>query len=123
MDVSNRLRSVITEMERLEDDILLITHHVVARILLGYFMNLRLEVVTDLDIPLHSIYCLEPKPQGISWTLYEYDEIKDSFNKVPKSELNISRVKEIGLVHNERHYSLVPTAPNYSIGSKSSVDS
>lgn len=123
MDVSNRLRSVITEMERLEDDILLITHHVVARILLGYFMNLRLEVVTDLDIPLHSIYCLEPKPQGISWTLYEYDEIKDSFNKVPKSELNISRVKEIGLVHNERHYSLVPTVPNYSIGSKSSVDS
>ncbi|KAG0671749.1 hypothetical protein C6P45_005014 [Maudiozyma exigua] len=120
MDVSNRLRSVITEMERLEDDILLITHHVVARILLGYFMNLRLEVVTDLDIPLHTVYCLEPKPQGITWSLYEYDEINDTFNKVPKSELNISRVKEIGLVHNERHYSLVPTAPSHSTSSRSS---
>ncbi|SMN22226.1 similar to Saccharomyces cerevisiae YIL107C PFK26 6-phosphofructo-2-kinase, inhibited by phosphoenolpyruvate and sn-glycerol 3-phosphate [Maudiozyma saulgeensis] len=123
MDVSNRLRSVITEMERLEDNILLITHHVVARILLGYFMNLRLEVVTDLDIPLHSVYCLEPRPQGIRWALYEYDEIKDSFNKVPKSELNISRIKEIGLVHNERHYSLVPTAPSHLNVPKPSIDS
>lgn len=122
MDVSNRLRSVITEMERLEDDILLITHHVVARILLGYFMNLRLEVVTDLDIPLHTVYCLEPKPQGITWSLYEYDEANDTFNKVPKSELNISRIKEIGLVHNERHYSLVPTAPSHSTSSRSSED-
>lgn len=83
-------------------------------------MNLRLEVVTDLDIPLHTVYCLEPKPQGITWSLYEYDEINDTFNKVPKSELNISRVKEIGLVHNERHYSLVPTAPSHSASSRSS---
>ena len=117
MDVSNRLRSVITEIERLEDNILLVTHHVVARILLGYFMNLSLEVVTNLDVPLHTVYCLEPRAQGVSWSLYEYIEEKDTFVKVPKSELHVTKVKEMCLVHNERHYSLVPTAPSNSIES------
>lgn len=117
MDVSNRLRTVITEVERLEDSILFITHHVVARILLGYFMNLQLEVVTNLDIPLHTVYCLEPQPHDITWSLFEYHEDIDDFVKVPKSELNITRVKAIGLVHKERHYSLVPMAPSSSVSS------
>ncbi|GMM56802.1 hypothetical protein DAKH74_034180 [Maudiozyma humilis] len=123
MDVSNRLRSVITEIERLEDNILLVTHHVVARILLGYFMNLSLEVVTNLDVPLHTVYCLEPRAQGVSWSLYEYIEEQDTFVKVPKSELHVTKVKEMCLVHNERHYSLVPTAPSSSMASNETHDS
>lgn len=117
MDVINRLRPVITEIERITDSLLLITHRVVARVLLGYFLNLSKDVISNLDVPLHSVYCLEPKPYGVSWYLYEYDEEKDTFFKVPQSELNTMKVKEVGLVHQERRYSIIPTAP--STGGKS----
>lgn len=111
MDVINRLRPVITELERIEDNVLIITHRVVARALLGYFMNLSMDIIANLDVPLHCVYCLEPKPYGITWSLWEYDETSDSFSKVPQTDLNTTRVKEVGLVYNERRYSVIPTAP------------
>ncbi|CAI4396352.1 BCE_3a_G0027320.mRNA.1.CDS.1 [Saccharomyces cerevisiae] len=111
MDVINRLRPVITELERIEDNVLIITHRVVARALLGYFMNLSMDIIANLDVPLHCVYCLEPKPYGITWSLWEYDEASDSFSKVPQTDLNTTRVKEVGLVYNERRYSVIPTAP------------
>ncbi|CAL9730011.1 6-phosphofructo-2-kinase 1 [Monosporozyma unispora] len=123
LDVINRLRTVITEMERIEDNILIITHRVVARALLGYFMNLGFQSITELDVPLHCVYCLEPMPYGIRWSLYEYDEDTDDFHKVPQSELNVTRIKQMGLVHREKHFSLVPTAPSSRTSSMASVHS
>lgn len=123
LDVINRLRTVITEMERIEDNVLIITHRVVARALLGYFMNLGFENITELDIPLHCVYCLEPMPYGIRWSLYEYDEDTDEFHKIPQSELNVTRMKQIGLVHKEKHFSLVPTAPSSRSSSMVSIRS
>ncbi|EDO16719.1 hypothetical protein Kpol_1003p24 [Vanderwaltozyma polyspora DSM 70294] len=118
MDVINRLRPVINEIERLEDNVLIITHRVAARVLLGYFMNLGKDIIANLDIPLHCIYCLDLKPYGISWSLWEYDEEKDDFFKLPTSGLNTCKVKEVGSVYKEKHYSIVPTAP---LSSSSSV--
>ncbi|SCU91013.1 LAMI_0E04412g1_1 [Lachancea mirantina] len=111
MDVINRLRPVITEIERIKENVLIITHRVVARVLLGYFLNLSRDIIANLDVPLHCVYCLEPKPYGVTWSLYEYDETKDTFFMVPEEQLNTTRVKEVGLVHAERRYSIVPTAP------------
>lgn len=111
MDVINRLRTVITEVERIEDNVLIVTHRVVARALLGYFMNLSVDIIANLDVPLHCVYCLEPKPYGITWSLWEYQEDTDSFKKIPQSELNTIKVK-LGLVHKDRTYSVVPTAPH-----------
>lgn len=119
MDVINRLRPVITELERIEDSVLIITHRVVARALLGYYMNLGVDIISNLDIPLHCVYCLEPKPYGITWSLWEYNEDTDDFAQVPESDLNTTRVREIGLVHRERRYSVVPTAPSSSSSSQS----
>lgn len=119
MDVINRLRPVITEVERITDNVLIITHRVVARVLLGYYLNLNKDIITNLDVPLHSVYCLEPKPYGITWALYEYDDTKDKFFKVPHTELNTTKVKEIGLVHQERRYSIIPTAPSSSNDTRS----
>lgn len=123
LDVINRLRTVITEIERIEDNVLIITHHVVARALLGYFMNLGFQDITELDMPLHCVYCLEPMPYGIRWSLYEYNEETDDFHKVPQSELNVTRIKQMGLVHREKHFSLVPTAPSSRSSSMASVPS
>ncbi|SCV05421.1 LANO_0H07118g1_1 [Lachancea nothofagi CBS 11611] len=111
MDVINRLRPVITEIERIKENLLIVTHRVVARVLLGYFLNLSRDIIANLDVPLHCVYCLEPKPYGVTWSLFEYDETKDTFFKVPHTELNTMKVKEVGLVHSERRYSIVPTAP------------
>lgn len=74
-------------------------------------MNLSMDIIANLDVPLHCVYCLEPKPYGITWSLWEYDETSDSFSKVPQTDLNTTRVKEVGLVYNERRYSVIPTAP------------
>lgn len=123
LDVINRLRTVIAEIERIEDNVLIITHHVVARTLLGYFMNLGFQDITELDMPLHCVYCLEPMPYGIRWSLYEYNEESDTFHKVPQSKLNVTRIKQMGLVHREKHFSLVPTAPSSRSSSMASVPS
>lgn len=95
MDVINRLRPVITEIERIKENLLIVTHRVVARVLLGYFLNLSRDIIANLDVPLHCVYCLEPKPYGVTWSLYEYDESTDDFFKVPHTELNTMKVKEV----------------------------
>jgi 6-phosphofructo-2-kinase len=60
LDVINRLRPVIVELERMTDHCLLIGHRSVARILLAYFKGLGRDEVTDLDVPIGMLYCLEP---------------------------------------------------------------
>lgn len=60
LDVINRLRPVIVELERLQDHCLIITHRSVARVLLAYFLGLRRDQVADLDCPLGMVYMLEP---------------------------------------------------------------
>ncbi|KAK9350653.1 6-phosphofructo-2-kinase-domain-containing protein [Lipomyces doorenjongii] len=77
LDVINRLRPVIVEVERMQDHVLLIGHRVVARVLLAYFMNLGRQAIGDLDVPLNTLWVLEPKPYGVYWAVYQYDENKD----------------------------------------------
>lgn len=60
LDVINRLRAVIVEVERMTDHVLLIGHRVVARVLLAYFLGLEREDVAKLDVPLGMLYVLEP---------------------------------------------------------------
>ncbi|KAK9247271.1 6-phosphofructo-2-kinase-domain-containing protein [Lipomyces tetrasporus] len=85
LDVINRLRPVIVEVERMQDHVLLIGHRVVARVLLAYFMNLGRQAIGDLDVPLNTLWVLEPKPYGVYWAVYQYDENKDWFYKIENS--------------------------------------
>ncbi|EDK37434.2 hypothetical protein PGUG_01532 [Meyerozyma guilliermondii ATCC 6260] len=109
LDVLTRLRPLITEIERTTDHLLLISHRVVLRILLAYFLNLDRSSIGELDVPLHTLYCLESKPYGTDYRMYEYDEGLDWFVKVePEHQKNL---KEVGVQFKERKYSVVPTAP------------
>lgn len=109
LDVLTRLRPLITEIERTTDHLLIISHRVVLRILLAYFLNLDRSMIGELDVPLHTLYCLELKPYGTDYRMYEYDEGLDWFVKVePEHHKNI---KEVGVEFRERKYSVVPTAP------------
>lgn len=60
LDVINRLRAVIVEVERMTDHVLLLCHRSVARVLLAYFLGLSREAVADVDVPLGVLYMLEP---------------------------------------------------------------
>lgn len=60
LDIINRLRAVIVEVERMTDHVLLVGHRSVARVLLAYFKGLKREDVADLDVPLGILYMLEP---------------------------------------------------------------
>ena len=60
LDVIHRLRSVIVEIERMTDHVLLVGHRSIARVLLAYFLGLRRDAVADVDVPLGVVYMLQP---------------------------------------------------------------
>lgn len=116
LDVLVRLRPVISEIERTTDHLLIVSHRVVLRVLLAYFLNLDKSSIVDLDVPLHTLYCLELKPYGTEYAMYEYDEKADWFKKVePEHQKN---VREVGVNFRERKYSVIPTAPPSSNGQR-----
>ncbi|CAJ0825753.1 5407_t:CDS:10 [Entrophospora sp. SA101] len=85
LDVIHRINPLIIELERMTDNVLIVTHCIVLRILLAYFRDVEKEKVPDIDVPLHTLYCLEPKPFGNELSQWKYDEEKDWF--FPDSEI------------------------------------
>jgi len=59
VDVIDRLRAVIIELERVEHHVLLLTHRAVLRVLLAYFFCLDSNHLFDLQIPAGSLFCIE----------------------------------------------------------------
>ncbi len=87
LDVINRIRPVIVELERMTDHCLLITHRSVARVLLAYFQSLNREDVADLDCPLGMLYQLEPKPYGVEFKAWRYNSKIEDFDLLPDYQL------------------------------------
>ncbi|KAF2443491.1 bifunctional 6-phosphofructo-2-kinase/fructose-2,6-bisphosphate 2-phosphatase [Karstenula rhodostoma CBS 690.94] len=87
LDVINRIRPVIVELERMTDHCLLVTHRSVARVLLAYFRGLKREDVADLDCPLGMLYQLEPKPYGVEFKAWRYNADRDDFDHLPDYKL------------------------------------
>lgn len=87
LDVINRIRPVIVELERMTDHCLLVTHRSVARVLLAYFRGLKREDVADLDCPLGMLYQLEPKPYGVEFKAWRYNSETGDFDHLPDYKL------------------------------------
>ncbi|KAI5288320.1 hypothetical protein KEM54_005304 [Ascosphaera aggregata] len=87
LDVINRLRPVIVEVERMTDHVLLVSHRAIARVLLAYFRGLRREELAGLDVPLGVVYSIEPRPYGVDFKAYRYNPETDWFDWVPNFEL------------------------------------
>ncbi|KEY70698.1 hypothetical protein S7711_07324 [Stachybotrys chartarum IBT 7711] len=83
LQVISRLRDMVQEMERITDHVLIIGHRSVCRVLMAYFMDLTREDITDMDVPLGMLYAIEPKPYGIAFHAYKYDEERDWFYELP----------------------------------------
>ncbi|PKS06978.1 hypothetical protein jhhlp_005575 [Lomentospora prolificans] len=83
LQVIHRMRDMVREMERITDHVLIIGHRSICRVLMAYFMNLTRGDITDLDVPLGMLYAIEPKPYGISFHAYRYNEQNGWFDEVP----------------------------------------
>ncbi|KAK0635054.1 histidine phosphatase superfamily [Bombardia bombarda] len=83
LQVISRLRDMVREIERITDHVLIISHRSVCRVLMAYFMDLTREDIADLDVPLGMLYAIEPKPYGIEFHAYKYNEDLAWFDELP----------------------------------------
>ncbi|KNE72425.1 hypothetical protein AMAG_20515 [Allomyces macrogynus ATCC 38327] len=86
LDVVARLKPMIIEMERITHDIVVVTHNVVARIMLAYYLGVPLADAPKLEVPLHDLYALRPRPYGTEVIRFRYDEERDEMVRVPEDE-------------------------------------
>ncbi|CAP70597.1 uncharacterized protein PODANS_3_6610 [Podospora anserina S mat+] len=83
LQVISRLRDMVREIERITDHLLIIGHRSVCRVLMAYFMDLTRDDIADLDVPLGILYAIEPKPYGIEFHAYKYNEEQGWFDELP----------------------------------------
>ncbi|KAK3343758.1 histidine phosphatase superfamily [Lasiosphaeria hispida] len=83
LQVISRLRDMVREIERITDHVLIISHRSVCRVLMAYFMDLTRNDIADLDVPLGILYAIEPKPYGIEFHAYRYNEAQGWFDELP----------------------------------------
>lgn len=84
LQVISRLRDMVREIERITDHVLIISHRSVCRVLMAYFMDLTREDIADLDVPLGMLFAIEPKPYGIDFHAYKYNEERGWFDELPE---------------------------------------
>ncbi|OBT91539.1 hypothetical protein VE01_10448 [Pseudogymnoascus verrucosus] len=80
-DVTKRLRSIILELERVTGHVLFIGGSAVIRVLLAYCRGMQSYVSANVDIPLGTVYLLEPKPYGADYKEFDYNPETDSFHQ------------------------------------------
>ncbi|KAI3327586.1 bifunctional 6-phosphofructo-2-kinase/fructose-2,6-bisphosphate 2-phosphatase [Xylariaceae sp. AK1471] len=87
LQVISRLRDMVREIERIKDHLVIIGHRSVCRVLVAYFMDLTRDDIADLDMPLGVVYAIEPKPYGIEFHAYKYNEAQGWFDEIPDYKL------------------------------------
>lgn len=83
LQIISRLRDMVREIERIKDHVVIIGHRSICRVLMAYFMDLTRHDIADLDLPLGMLYAIEPKPYGIEFHAYKYDEAQGWFDEIP----------------------------------------
>ncbi|KAI0974086.1 6-phosphofructo-2-kinase-domain-containing protein [Xylaria arbuscula] len=87
VDLIVRLRPLIVELERTTDNLILITHRAVVRILVTYFLGIQRDGLGELQMPRDTIYCFDIEPYGISFRPFTYDSELGTFSQVPSGEM------------------------------------
>eukprot|EP01100_Stratorugosa_tubuloviscum_P008995 TRINITY_DN3769_c1_g1_i1.p1 TRINITY_DN3769_c1_g1~~TRINITY_DN3769_c1_g1_i1.p1 ORF type:complete len:581 (-),score=225.68 TRINITY_DN3769_c1_g1_i1:36-1778(-) len=64
LDVIDRLKSLIVELERTPNDILIVSHKAVLQVIYAYFMDVALYRIPHIHIPSNSVLLLKPMPHG-----------------------------------------------------------
>ncbi|KAL1925299.1 uncharacterized protein VTP21DRAFT_182 [Calcarisporiella thermophila] len=85
LDVIHRLQPLIIELERMTSSCLIVTHRVVMRILLAYLLDWHYLDMPNMHVPLHTIYCLEPREYGTVLKRFQYNSDTDWFDEIKES--------------------------------------
>jgi len=64
-------------------------------VLLAYFLGLQREDVASLDVPLGTLYMLEPKPYGVEFNVYQYDPNSERFHHQEDFKLKSDSDKDV----------------------------
>ena len=93
IDVIERVKPLILELERIRDPVLIIAHQAVLRTLLAYFTDESLSAMVHLKVPLHALVQLEPAAYDCNKTVIELGpEVKPHAQFSPKvSYLRVPR--------------------------------
>ncbi|KAI0107153.1 6-phosphofructo-2-kinase-domain-containing protein [Nemania sp. FL0031] len=86
-DLIVRMRPLIVELERTTDNLVLITHRAVVRILVTYFLGISRSSLGDIQMPQDTIFCFDIEPYGVSLRYYSYNSELGTFTQEPNSEL------------------------------------
>jgi len=73
LDLVERLKPMIIELERQRNDVMLVSHQAVLRTLSAYFEQVDKEKLPYLPFPLNTIICITPTPFGKSERRYVLD--------------------------------------------------
>ncbi|ORY91882.1 6-phosphofructo-2-kinase-domain-containing protein [Syncephalastrum racemosum] len=82
VDVIHRMQSMIIELERMSQSCLIITHRVVMRILLGYLLDWSRIDMPHMDVPIHTVFEIRPKPYGSELKIWKYNDEADTFEEM-----------------------------------------
>lgn len=63
--------------------------------LLAYFLGLQREDVASLDVPLGTLYMLEPKPYGVEFRAYQYNPQTEWFDDLENFQLKSDEQKDV----------------------------
>eukprot|EP01104_Vermistella_antarctica_P006174 TRINITY_DN16899_c0_g1_i1.p1 TRINITY_DN16899_c0_g1~~TRINITY_DN16899_c0_g1_i1.p1 ORF type:complete len:600 (+),score=60.93 TRINITY_DN16899_c0_g1_i1:156-1802(+) len=64
LDLIERLKPIILELERIDRDVVIVAHQAVLRVIYAYFVDCPLEMLPRLSIPQSSLIELTPKAYG-----------------------------------------------------------
>ena len=67
VDLINRTDSIIKKITNTNDDILIISHQAILRVLIGRLLNKKLEDIPFISIPLHTLFKIEISNDNITF--------------------------------------------------------
>ncbi|GBP28387.1 hypothetical protein EVAR_102959_1 [Eumeta japonica] len=108
IDIMTRLRPVLSALED-EDNILVVGHQAVLRCMLGYFLDLKLDELPYMNVPLHTVVKLTARGYKYEVEMTKLPvECVDTHRKQPKN-CSISRTTADALVTVPSHYDTLPS--------------
>lgn len=96
MDVIQRIEPIIFEIERIRAPVIIVGHQGMLRCLYGYFAGVPIDLIPNLEIPMHTIIKFVPEAYGFYEVRYHVDAetgdiVKDdkNFVKFPDNLLHV----------------------------------
>jgi len=71
VDVIHRLEPVILEIERQQEPLIIVAHRAIIRCIYGFFMGIDPEAVPKVDVPLHTLFKLTPRPYDCEMVTFQ----------------------------------------------------